>query len=165
MLIYQKMTWLKSGRVFFFLFYNFQYLSNYSEGQMHRVALKKKKLLASRLMLGLNLSRVSPELSVHNESMKPSIVNSSVSCLIRCMLTWCFRFQLSIALFTEWSLIPLSSLNVTEALVPALLDEISFFFGVLYNFNLCFKDLNTDNIWRRSALSAGSALVCLVFYS
>lgn len=27
---------------FFFLFYNFQYLSNYSEGQMHRVALKKK---------------------------------------------------------------------------------------------------------------------------
>lgn len=92
MLIYQKMTWLKSGRVFFFLFYNFQYLSNYSEGQMHRVALKKKKkLLASRLMLGLNLSRVSPELSVHNESTKPSIVNSSVSCLIRLYVNVMFQ--------------------------------------------------------------------------
>lgn len=34
-------------------------------------------------MLSLNGRQVSPELSVHNESMNPSIVNNSVSCLIR----------------------------------------------------------------------------------
>lgn len=66
---------------FFFFFYNFQYFSVDSQRPMHRVALKN--LLASRLMLSLNRRRVSPELSVHNESMNPSIVNSSVSCLIR----------------------------------------------------------------------------------
>lgn len=35
-------------------------------------------------------------------------------------------------------------MNVTEALVPALLDGSSFFFGVLHIFNLCFKDPKTE---------------------
>lgn len=42
-------------------------------------------------MLSLKRRRVSPEISVHNKSINPSIVNSSVSCLIHLYVNVLFQ--------------------------------------------------------------------------